>query len=296
MSQGRGVRDALKSIVPAWLADRAAGLNKGFKVLWTIALMADGIVETSLEGVRAALPGVGTATALSLIGASRRIIRGLGESDDAYAARLRGWLDLWTQAASDETTIQLIQTFLGPEPSVGQQLATVQIMNRAGLFTRVDENGVITQTIDTDWTIPGLDWDTIYNPERAQWWSDIWLVVYVSAFRWTRYTDLTDPTWVAAWGAGTLGLGHPVPREAYQGVMNILADMKGAHTFVEAVIITTDTDLFAPGTFGSPDNPNGRWGNFSAPNVTTRIQEGVRNMASAFGSKFTRYWAPVGGG
>jgi hypothetical protein len=143
MSQGRGVRDALKSIIPSWLADRAGGLNKGFKVLWTIALMADGIVKASIEGVQAALPGIGTPTALRYIGASRRIIRGLGESDAAYAARLRGWLDLWTNAASDETTLRLLQAFLGPEPN--GSTPACRIINRAGLFSYLDASGNFTQ-------------------------------------------------------------------------------------------------------------------------------------------------------
>jgi hypothetical protein len=293
MSQGRGVRDALKSIVPAWLSDRAAGFNKGFKVLWTIALMADGIVEASLEGVRAALPGVGTATALHYIGASRRIIRGIGESDATYAARLRGWLDLWTNAASDETTLRLLQAFLGPEPD--GSTPTCRLINRAGLFSYLDSSGEFFQDAPGTWTIPNLSWDLEYNPERSQWWSDIWIVLYVTNARWPFYFGLDDPAFAAAWGAGTLGTGHQVTREAYQGVMNIIADMKGAHTYVQAVIVSTDIELYAPDTLGIQGDPNGRWGAFSAPD-SRRIQIPERALTSNFGAGNIRYWAPPGGG
>jgi hypothetical protein len=69
--------------------------------------------------------------------------------------------------------------------------------------------------------------------------SDIWIVLYVTDARWPFYYRASiDPAFIAAWGAGTLGTGHQVPREAYQGVMNIIADMKGAHTYVQAVIIS----------------------------------------------------------
>lgn len=292
MSQGRGVRDALKSIVPAWLADRADDLNKGFKVLWVIAQMADGIVQTSIEGVKAALPGLGTPTALALIGASRRILRGVSETDDEYAARLRTWLDVWTNAASDEVLLQLLQGFLGPDIA----LPKLRLITRAGHFTTLNVDGSFTYDTDTDWTIPGSSWDTFYQPHHDQWWSDIWIVVYVNASRWPIYTSLTDPAWTAIWGAGTLGLGHQVPREAAQGVMSIIADMKGAHTFVQAVIFTTDTALYVPGALGGTGDPDGRWGSFSAPGFTSRVQAGVRTMSTGGGLGAIRYWTPYRGG
>jgi hypothetical protein len=297
MSQGRGVRDALKSIVPSWLSDRAAGFNKGFKVLWTIAQIADGVIQTGIEGVQAALPGIGTPTALALIGASRGLIRGLTETDAEYAARLTTWLDVWVGAGSDETLISLLQNFLGPD-SAGGPLPVVRMVNRAGLFTTIAANGTITQTLDTDWTIPASSWDTIYNPEREQWWSDLWIIVYSqinTLQRWPIYTSLTDPAWVAAWGGSELGFGHAVPRVAYQGVMNIIANFKAAAAYVQAVIFTTDTTLFVPGLLGITGDPDGRWGNFSCRD-TGGIQIPIRTISTGGGIGAVRYWCPPKGG
>lgn len=291
MSQGRGVRDALKSIVPSWLADRADDLNKGFKVLWVIAQMADGVIQTSIEGVKAALPGLGTSTALALLGASRRILRGLAETDAEYAARLRQWLTIWTNAASDETLLLLLQTFLGPD-NIG--MPVMRIVNRAGLFTTLAADGVtFTQVQDSAWATAATSWDAVYQPERAQWWSDIWLIAYIDSARWPVYPTLSGPEFAAAWGSGELGTGHQVPQVAPQGVASIIADMKGAHTFVQSIIFTCDTGLFVPGSLGGVNNPNGRWGNFSAPNATTRIQARTRTIVSP---SPTRYWACLRGG
>ena len=290
MSQAnRGIRDALKSIVPNWLSNRLKR-NTGFKVLWTWALLADGLVEVMLEGFRAAMPGKGTPTALGLIGQSRGIPRGIGESADAYAARLREWLTLWENAGSDETLMALLQAFLGVDNS--RPLSPMRIVDRRGNFTSIDQFGVTSRTVDTNW-----NWDSISNPERSTWWSDIWIIVYVDASRWQFYTGLLDFNWTQAWGdTGGFGWGegHTVTREYVDGIMSIIATFKGAHTFINSVIITTDNNLFVPGSLGVAGNPNGKWGSFSYTEPSTGICAPIRTTITGAGN--IRYWCPAGGG
>lgn len=288
MSLVRGVRDALKSIVPNWLSNRL-GKNKRFKVLWTWALLADGIVDVMFQGFRAALPGKGTPTALSLIGQTRGIPRGTQESDDAYAKRLLDWLTLWQNAGSDEVLLQLIQVFLGPDVSGPAMVA--RVIDRAGNFTSIDPSGNFTRTRDTNW-----NWDGTSNPERVGWWSDIWIVIYVDSSRWPIYTSLTDTSWVNAWGNANglgWGFGHQVPRQIVDGINAIIATFKGAHTFVQSVIISTDTTLFVPGSITSSGNPNGKWGFFSYPDANNS-QAPIRTIHT--GSGDIRYWCPPHGG
>jgi len=275
----RGVRDALRSIIPNWLADRLSN-NTGYKVLYTIALLADGIIEVALQGLNAAWPGAGTPTALPLIGQSRGIIRGSGESDAAYEARLQQWNTLWQNAGADETLAQLIQTYLGNN-------LVVRVISRSGTFVTANADGTTTKAIDTSW-----NWDTAYNPERAPWWSDIWVVVYLDT-RWPRYTYLSDTAWRSAWGTRQgFGIGHQVPRDAVDDVLNIVATFKGAHTWVEAIIWTTDTALFVPGSLGVGGNPTEYWGGFGADTGASEVPARTDNSTGGY----TRYWIPAKGG
>lgn len=275
MSTARGLRNALKSLVPNWLANRR-GKNTGFKFLWSSAVVADAGVETMLEGYRAALPGVGTPTALSLIGQSRGLIQGELEADDAYALRLQGWLDYWPNAGSDEQLAMALQTYLGNN-------LKVRIISRNGTVVTIDELGVSSKLTGTAW-----NWDATGDPVRASWWSDIWIVVYIDA-RWGTYTDLSDPDWEGAWGTyGGWGTGHKVGRQSVDNILSIVAEFKGAHTFVQSIIFCPNTTTFNPPGFVSPDDPNGFWAWFSrlsgVAQITARADDGIR------------YWMPNNGG
>ena len=283
---GRGIRDSIKSFVPNWLSNRLKA-NTAFRVLYVIAQMTDAMVETMIEGVRASQPGRGTSTADALIGQSRGILRGLSETDAQYEARLRAWLMLWQNAGSDQSLIRLIQGFLGPDAS---GIPVVRIVDRRGDFTSIDAAGNITQTRDPAW-----NWDQYGEPARVNWWSDLWVIVYVDPTRWPTYSNLTDAAWLAAWGTyGGSGLGHQVPRAAVDGINSIIASFKGAHTFVQAVVISTDPSLFVPGALSTSGDPTGYWGWFSFALLPNNIQNPIRTTLNA--GNTVRYWAPPNGG
>lgn len=285
MPGNRGIRHAIASWIPNWLSNRAEK-NTGYKLLYTAALVCDAVVETGLQGLRAAWPGKGTPTALPYIGQSRGLIRGLTETDDAYASRLRAWLTTWENAGDDTSLIRLLQTYLGTYLAGSPRM--IRIVNRAGNFVTVDSAGVVTRATDTDW-----DWDEVYEPYKSTWWSDIWIIVYVDG-RWPTYADLSDANWLAAWGTyDGFGTGHMVPREAVDGVKNLVAAFKGAHTYLQAIVFTTDGLAFTPGTIGSwADNPDGRWGNWSYDNGTSQVPARI----SAYIAFTTRFWIPTKGG
>lgn len=273
----RGLRNALKSLVPNWLANRLNN-NVGFKVLWSIAVIADAAVEAMLEGYRAPLPGDGTPTALGLVGQSRGLIRGEGESDDAYAARLRAWLDYWPTVGSDEQFAVALQNYLG-----GITPLKIRIISRNGTVVTIDELGEITKLTGTAW-----NWDQTEFPYRTAWWSDIWIVIYIDA-RWPVYTSLTDTSWVAAWGTyDGFGVGHKVPRQSVDNILSIVGEFKGAHTYVQSIIFCPNTTTFNPPSFLSPDDPDGFWAWFSRllnnTQIPARADDGIR------------YWMPNNGG
>lgn len=272
------IRHALNSFVPNWLSNRQ-NLNIGYKILFAVALICDFIVEVMIEGLFAAWPGKGTPSALSLIGRGRGFLRGVGESDDAYAARLRGWLDVWPNAGSDELLVTLIQNYLGGS-------LVVRIVDRRGNFTSIAADGTITKVKDSSW-----NFDATELPTHSAWYSDLWIIVYLDT-RWPTYSNFSDSAWVNTWGStSTYGVGHQVPRSIVSDITTILATFKGAHTWIESIIFTTDASLFIPGSLGST-YPNGRWGNWSIDSGGSQTPS--RALTSPGGE--LRYWNPRKGG
>lgn len=263
-TNARGLRGALGSIVPNWLSNRR-DLNVGFKVLWIIALLGDVFVQVALEGLRAAWPGRGTATALAVVGRGRGIIRGYAESetDAHYAERLRAFRDAWLLAGSQDGIVTQAHEYLSQRP-------LVRIVSRAGVWTTIAEDGTITKNA------AAWDWDSVSNPERAGYWSDEWVIVYPDAWSYR------DDWGTGIWGADTLGLGHDVTRGEYGDLRSILATWKGAHSNVRTVIFTTNAALFDPDDPGSL--PDGTWGQWGLPNGSGSRVAGGRITADC------RYW------
>lgn len=255
------VRDILRDVVPWWLSDRhfSSGKDVGFRLLWAIVAPLDGYLEMLHESLEAAWPGVGTPSALPLIGRTRGILRGEAETSDEYAARLRGWLDAWRDAGSQKAIARELHGYLAGHPRV-------RVVNRAGHMVTIGADGTVTAE-QVAW-----DWDSVSNPERHGDWSDLWVIVY------------RTPAWAleASWGSGGTwgagdggGLGHAVPRASVDAVKGILGQWKAAHTRVRAVVWTSDAALFDPANPSSM--PDGNWGQWSSPS---------RNYTSC------RYWEP----
>jgi hypothetical protein len=256
-------RDAFRKWVPPWLSDRSAwGLVSGFKFLWSMIALLDIAVEVMFQGLRSAWPGAGTPTALPYIGRTRGILRGRIETDAGYAARLRLWLDYWRNAGSALALAQQIQGYLGDSPRV-------RVVNRAGLWITLNPDGSVVRNQQA------FNWDGSSHPERAGFWSEIWVIIYPT-------------TWPVAdnWGSGTwdgsLGLGHDNNPQDYDAVNGLVAQWKSAHTKVRAVIWTSDGALFDPTNPASlPDGTWGAWG-------TT----GAHRVASGRNYTTCRYWEP----
>ena len=276
----RGLRDALRAFVPIWLQDRP-GFRNGYKFLYMAALLGDIAITWMVQAVYAWLPGyslgvtglaVDPSSALPLVGQGRAIVRGEIETDASYAARLVTWLTTWEAAGSAEILASQVQAYLANTP-------TVRIVDRAGNWVTIDPSGHITTT-SAAW-----DWDSVSNPERAGWWSDLWVIVYPCEWPITG-TNLASL--VGAWGTYQgVGTGHKVPRAQNDAIRAIVAQWKGAHVWVEAIIWSYDATLFVPGAPVSGD-PDGTWGNWSkyvgGVQVPARLNDGR-----------VRFWIPNGG-
>jgi hypothetical protein len=269
--------------VPNWLSDRL-GLNVGFTVLFTIALIADALVETMFEGVAAAWPGsTGTPTALPYIAQSRGLFLGYQQSDADAATFLQGWLDIWKYAGAPFMLAQLVQTYLGNNLVV----RVVERRTGATRFTTIDENNDVSFVDDDTW-----DWDETQYPARAAFWSDLWIIVYLTDGRWPHYTTLGDSEFLTTWGTyGNVGCGFQIPQTVSNDLKSLASIFKGAHTYVRAFIFTTDDTIFVPESLGGA-YPNGYWADWSR-NLAD-VQTPSRSHTSPGGK--IRYIIPNKGG
>jgi hypothetical protein len=281
----RLLRHAVQSWTPRWLANRP-GLQTSFKVIYTIANYCDVLIEQAVEGVRARYamyqPAqlnqyVDPATALPYISATVGIHQGIGESNADYAVRTQQWIARWVDAGSAEGLVQELQEYLGKYMGA---LPLVRVVDRQEFWVSRHPDGAVT-TNAAAW-----DWDSVSNPERHGFWSDIWIIVYPT--RWpitgTQLTAL-----IPVWGESTIGTGHMAPRDVADTVLSIVSEWKGAHTYVQSIIWSYDSTLFDP-TSPSVDDPDGTWGNWyevvSGNSVTSRTGATDGRV---------RYWEPENG-
>ncbi len=264
-------RDAFRKYLPPWLADRPSlGKTVGFRFLWVMIGALDAAAEVLIQGLQAAWPGLGTPTALPLIGRSRSLIRGEAETEEDYTARLRRWLETHQRQGSSEAIATAIHYYLSNRPRV-------RVVNRYGDWVTCEADGTITTAKQA------FDWDSVSHPERHDvdepWWSEVFIIVYPPP--WTNSNGTYGDGEVYG---GSLGLGHANTQVQFEAVKGLIAQWKSAHTNPRCVIWTTDAALFDP---ADPLTlPDGTWGSWGLPNGNgPRVPSG-RNRTTC------RYWEP----
>jgi hypothetical protein len=246
-------RESLRRYVPPWLSDRP-GRSVGFRFLYGIVSVLDAGAEVLVQGLQARMPGVGTPTALPYIGRDRRIFRGPQQTDAAYAAELVRWLEYWRTAGNAYTLALALQTFLYPGAP------RVRLVTRSGLWWTLEPSGALSwhEADPNNW-----DWDSITHPEKADDWSEFWVIVYPPHF-----DDAGD--WGASdgqtWGAGK-AFGLDTETGTIDAIKRLVQQWKGAHTRCVCLIVAYDATSFDPASApGAPGMPDGHWGNWSKDN------------------------------
>jgi hypothetical protein len=259
------LRDAMRLALPWWLSERRQQ-NKtvGYRFLWALVAVLDVLLEGVLQGLYAAWPGAGTPTALPYIGRSRGVLRGMDDTNDDYAAKLRGWLERAEQLGTMFAIARELHEYLPGRPRV-------RVINRHQHWLTINTDGTLEKFVAT-W-----DWDSVSNPERVNWWSELWVIIYTDKFDHAG-------AWGdgRSWGTRDSGLGLTVAKANREALANLVADAKSAHSQVRCVIWTTDDTQFDPAVPASC--PDGTWGEWSLPRTDPRVPGGrVRTC---------RYWEP----
>jgi hypothetical protein len=236
----RGFRNTL--IVPSWLANRP-GLQVGFKTVWSIALIADLLMEGVSQGLSSAFPGPGTPTALVELGRNRGFVQGPSQTNDEYAEELIAWRALWNRAGSDESLCLVLQAFIPGSP-------TVAVVNRASRWTVLSSAGSFSYV--TGVALPSgayaphvyesaaaFDWDTHSNPGNSTDWADCWVVIgnpgYASETRTLTELAAAYGT-LANWAATGWGIGMRVPRSDVNAIEAIFATWFPPHANPKCII------------------------------------------------------------
>lgn len=258
--------------VPFWLSDRnksGPGLNVGWRFLWCLIAILDLGSEMLMQGIKAWFPGIGTDSAIPYIEKTRGLLRGQTESIASFQARLIQWLDIWPKAAHQKLLAQILHGYLGNNPRV-------RIVNRAGHWWTVNEDGTTEERLGIS-----FNWDSVSHPERAGFWSEMWIIVYPT--QWAHRTQTFGSGF--QFGGDQFGLGHYVSRQEYDAVKSLLSTWKALHSKIRAVIWTSDPDRFDPDTPASlPDGEWGAWG--------TTGGAGTSRIASHRDMTTCRYWEP----
>jgi hypothetical protein len=259
-------QDSLRKYVTPWLSERLGfgrkpDKVKGFGFLWGMIQPLDVAAEVLLQGLRARLPGIGTPTALPLTGRSRGMVRAQNETHAEYGARLTTWIDRARILGSQRAIAISVHEYMASRPRV-------RVVNRAGHWTTVDTDGTIT----THDAATPFTWDTISHPERSGHWWDQWVIVYVTS-QWPKATTYGPA------GRKT-GYGHLCSREEYDAIRGEILQHKSMHSYVRAVVWTTDAALFDP---ANPATwPNGEWGAWGTRGSGSRVMSSRNHNTCRF--------------
>lgn len=230
-------RDSILEISPPFLVEEGGTAEA---IQYATGLMLDAHSQWATEGVKAAMPGYGTPTALYLIGRDMQIDRGPNETDAHYIGRLQRAVDSHRVRGSGPELLKQLLAWFSPRTDV-----PLRIVSNSAVWHSINTTTeVVTKTVvGTNWT-----WDT-FTPTR--WWRG-WVIINSTIGPWAPDGVWGDPGDFGdggTWGStATLG-------EVAQ-IRRIVDKWKPAHITCMNIIVTFDATDFEVAD-ASPPNPSG---------------------------------------
>lgn len=253
-----------KRLAPRWLTE-----GDGELVGYALDRMRDGFVQRTLMGLLARFPEAAPADALEALGRDRRVVRGLSETDAAYAARLLRWLDDRKRAGNPFALLQKLAEYTGPLPS----FRTVDARGNWYSRTSAGVESVLLKQENWDWS----------GEPVGERWSRFWVIIYPNGL-WTGTADdwgaVTGPDWgdpvdnAFTWGS-------TATHDQVATVRGIISDWKPAGTRCVNIILALDPASFSP---AAPE-PDGLW---------ERWSKNVGGVQVPARLSTARYWDGVG--
>ena len=152
---------AAKRVSPPWLRRLIGGA-----VMESFGVQIDTEVDRNTEGVNLRFPNGNQADALGLIGQERRIIRGIGEGDFTFAARLREWWDAHRIRGNAYALLGQMHAYFLDTLNV-----PIQVVANSGTRVSIDTAGVITRD--------SITWNGDGNYPTK--WARVWIFLELSA-------------------------------------------------------------------------------------------------------------------
>lgn len=250
-------RDTLLRVVPRWLRG-----HWGSRYLYAIGIHLDTVAEAATAAVKLRFPGVYSPEGLGLLGKERGIMRGIAETDEAYAYRLSRWWDDRKRKGNAFALAFQLQGILGPHRP------RIRVVNQSGSWYTLNEDGS-TAVHNAAW-----DWDGNVNA-----WSRFWVIIYPPPELW-----VSEGTWgdgKTRWGDGGTWGTTATPAQCAM-VRALITEWQAAHARCAKIIIALDPASFDPETTPASELPDGKWGRWSKDDGT-----GARVPARL---KTARYW------
>lgn len=263
-------RRAFKKLMPSWLTT-----DEGEKVHFSLGVVMDGFVERARQGLIARFPQHAPSDAFSPLSRDRKITRGIGETDAAYAARLLPWLDDHRVRGNPFALMKQLAAYC----NAAVRIRTVD--SSGNWFTR-DRDGTESYLLaQANW-----NWDSAPAIAGVTQWSRFWVIIYPTSdgLPWAQSLAWGNG---ALWGTGQFGtsptatIGTTATREQVADVRRIVAEWKPEGTKCEWIIIAFDDASFPPGTPAQPTPGPGLWGDWGKVVGTTFVASRISTA---------RYW------
>lgn len=240
---------------PAWQTGGEApdDGNESALVRYALDIVTDAVEEAAFQSMMVRFPQQdpgGTPAppnALAAMGRDRRVVRGINESADSFARRLKSWLTDRRTAGNPFTLMQKIAEY------AGDGTVKVRTVDRRGNWFTREADGTRTYVLnEANW-----NWDG----SLVTLWSKFWVIIYPNGI-WEEGPAIGDG--VVDDGA----LGATWTRDQVATVRFLVADWKPQGTRCVNIILAFDPASFDP----TAPEPDGLWGNYSKVAAGTRVR------------------------
>ena len=265
----QGLRDLIKTISPTWLQTGVAE-----KLLYTLGLDGDALLEKLNQGMRAHIPGQGDTSALPLLGSDRLLTQGFNESAASFGARLSMAFDDWSHAGNARSVLRQVLAYVSPpQPNA-------RYVSQSSVWDEYLPGDNTAATAPRHYLANNWNWDKTTRPMPAQSFWRRWLILYSTAS-----TSAAPLAVTGASNSAVITITTGAPHGLVTGNAVVIAGVLGNTAANGTYAVTAAT----PTTFTLLWGPAGNGAYTSGGTVT----QTVFAPAPAFGTAGVRFGDPT---